>query len=194
MHDRRTLVTVQSRNFSAHHLLIHASRRSYERAAQEEVGRLYEILTAMVFSALSIEALSNSVGERVIENWVDFESASPLAKLRVLCISLNIPFDITMKPWSRVKALARFRNLVAHAKPELIEETHHLTEQEHEKRLFDMPSSRMEKMLTLGNAKEYLDTAETIKDLLIANIPTDKSLGLAVDSWSGSVSLRDLKS
>lgn len=183
------LITFQSRQFSAHHLLIHAARRSYERAQKKEPGYDYEILTSMMFSALGIEALSNAVGERIVPDWNDFESARPLAKLRLLCSHLGIEFDRTKRPWSKVKDVVAFRNLVAHAKPQLVEETHRLTEREHASRQFLIPASRLEKMLTLGNAALYLETVIAIKDLLIERIPPEQALGLAVDSWSGKTSL-----
>jgi hypothetical protein len=75
----------------------------------------------------------------------------------------------------------------------VIEEIY-LTQQEHDNRLFDVPESKLEKQITLGNAKRALNATEQIKKILVKQVPADQALGLYVDGWSGSTTLsRDVE-
>jgi hypothetical protein len=69
-------------------MLIAAARSALQDAEAKGPGSFYSELTAMTFSALAIEALCNSIGERMLEDWKDFESATPIAKLRLLASRL----------------------------------------------------------------------------------------------------------
>jgi len=143
----------QGREFFAHHMLLHAAERQIDEARASEVGRFNKCLAAMVLSALAIEALANAVGSRVASDWAAFESLNPLAKLDSLAKALSITYDPTKEPWSAITQLARFRNDIAHPKPELISEENFLPEVALEKTLFDSPQSQIERQITLGNAE-----------------------------------------
>jgi hypothetical protein len=174
------------REFSAHHILIGAARAAVEDAEKQIPGWFYNELTAITMSALSIEALCNSIGKRIIEGWQDYESASPIAKLRILCQCLDISYNQNKEPWATLKWLCKFRNAIAHAKPELIDEEHIWTREEYDNRQKDYPKSKLEKDVTLGNAKKALSAVEQIKDILCKKIPAEDSFGLYCDSWEGS--------
>ena len=189
MNKPRFLKRIQKRPFSAHHMLIRAAERALDAATKEEKGSNYDLLVVITFSALAIEALCNTVGERIIPNWDDFESSSPMAKLRLLSEHLEIGFNDAGEPWRSARWLMRFRNLIAHAKPENVVEETKLTQEEHDKRLFDIPQSKLEKQITLGNAKRALLTINEIKSILSQKVPTDNAMGLYGDAWSGFTEL-----
>jgi hypothetical protein len=191
MDRARVLKRIQERNFSAHHMLIRAAEICLERGQKTERGAFYEELGAMTFSALGIEAICNSIGDRVFRDWSDFESSSPTAKLRILTKRLGIDYSKEKEPWSSARQLVQFRNLVAHAKPQLLIEEKLITREEHEKRRFDMPQSKLEKLITPGNADRAVKTVQAISDLLIGKLEPEEALGLAADAWSGSTSLHE---
>jgi hypothetical protein len=176
----------RKRNFSAHHILIGAARAAVEDAEQQKPGWFYNDLTAIIMSALSVEALCNSIGNRVIEGWQDYESSSPIAKLRILCKRLGITYNQNKEPWTTVKWLCKFRNIIAHAKPELVDEEYIMSREEYDKRRTDYPKSKLEKEVTLGKAKRALNAVETVKQILCEKIPAENSFGLYCDSWGGS--------
>ncbi len=183
--------TTKNRNFSAHHMLIGAARAAFEDAEQQKPGWFYTELTTITLSALSIEALCNSIGKQIIkEEWQDYESASPIAKLRILCCRLNISYNQNEEPWATVKWLCKFRNMIAHAKPEIIKEEHIWTREEYDKHQADHPKSKLEKDITLGNAKKALKAVERVKDILCEKIPEeDRFRGLYSNSWEGKAEL-----
>src|SRR3954471_2833467 len=111
----RKLKRTQERQFSAHHMLIRAAEIARDRGTEKKPGWMFDELSAMTFAALAIEALCNSIGDRVVPGWAkDFESASPNAKLRILSGRLGLEYDEDKEPWVGARELIKFRNLVAH--------------------------------------------------------------------------------
>ena len=191
MKPAKNLKRIQERNFSAHHMLIRTASLANKRAKKREPGWIYLELTAMTFSALAIEALCNSIGDRVFSDWDDYESSSPNAKLRMLADRLSLKYVKDREPWSTARWLVKFRNLIAHAKPELIVEEKLITQEELDRRLFDAPKSKLEKWINASNADRAVRGAEAIKEALIRNMPPEDALGLAVDAWTGTTRLHN---
>lgn len=176
------------RNFSAHHMLIGAAHTAFQDARAKQPGWFYNALVTITLCALSIEAMCNSIGDRVILDWKDFESASPTAKLRLLCEHLKVDYDKNNEPWVSARWLSKFRNLIAHAKPEFVREEKVLSRDEYDNRGTEFPKSKLEKEITLGNAGRALRTAEQIKDLLCTKVPPEHALGLYGDASIGRTS------
>jgi len=189
MKPARNLKRTQEHNFSAHHMLIRTASLANKRAKERQPGWMYDELIAMTFSALAIEALCNSIGNRMFSDWEDYESSSPNAKLRLLADRLGLKYAKDKEPWCTARWLVKFRNLIAHAKPELIVEERMITQEELDKRLFDAPKAKLEKWINAGNAHRAVRGAEAIKEALIRSMPAEDALGLAADAWTGSTTL-----
>lgn len=71
---------VQERHYSAHHTLLRVARFELAKAERKEVGWFDSTFVALTFSALAIEALSNAIGDRIVPDWKDFETAAHLRK------------------------------------------------------------------------------------------------------------------
>jgi post-segregation antitoxin (ccd killing protein) len=179
----------RERRFSAHHMLLGAARMALQDAESKKPGWFYAELTALTLSGLAVEAICNAVGERVITDWKDFENASPIAKLRLICDKLGVSFDSNREPWSTARWLAKFRNEIAHAKPELVKESYVWTREEYDRWQAKEPKSGVERKITLGNAKRIVKRITEIKDLLCLRVPADEASGLYSDEWSGSAEL-----
>lgn len=192
MKTAQKLKRIQERRFSAHHMLIRAAVIAMDRGKEKKPGWMFDELAAMIFAALAIEALCNSIGDRVIEDWdKDYESASPNAKLRILAKYLMIAYNKDKEPWRGARELIKFRNLVAHAKPQVILEEEIMTQEQYDSRLFDVPKSKLEKLITVSNAERAVRTVKKIKEVLIEKLRSEQKLGLMMDGWSGSTSLHD---
>jgi hypothetical protein len=76
------------------------------------------------------------------------------------------------------------RNLGAHAKPQVIVEEKVMTQDEYDRRLFDVPESSTGKLINPANADRAVRTVQKIKDISIEKEPEDK-VGLTADGWSG---------
>ena len=179
----------RERNFSAHHKLLGAARAAVKVAEAGQEGWSLSVITAITLCGLAVEAICNAIGDRVVVDLDDFEAAPPKAKLRLLCDKLDVPYDKGREPWGTLMWLLRVRNAIAHAKPELIQEEHHMTREEYEERHYEQPQARLEKELTIKNARKALDAVEELLKQLLPKIAFDKRSGLAGDEWIGTASL-----
>lgn len=179
---------VQQRHYSAHHTLLRVARIELAKAERKEVGWFDSTFVALTFSALAIEALGNAIGNRIVPDWKDFETASPTAKIRLLAERLGLSYSSNNEPWRTICWLGKFRNLVAHPKPEPILDDQFITEGDADKRLIDPPKSKLEHQVTVGNAKRAFEAVEETKVLLCDKIPVEDRFGLFSDGWSTSTS------
>jgi hypothetical protein len=179
----------REREFKPHHILIGAAQIALESAEAKTPGWLYHELIAITFSALAFEALTNSFGERLVTRWGDFESASPIAKLRIICSRLGVEPDFEKEPWSATLRLVKFRNKVAHAKPESISFDKTMTKEEFEKHRFEYPHSKLEMQINLKNAKSSVSAVDQILELFYPKLTDDEKYHLYSSGFSGSTSI-----
>ena len=106
-----SLKVTRERNFSPHHMLLGAAYMALEDAENKKPGWFYSELIAMTLSGLAVEAICNAVGDRVVSNWKDFEYVNPIAKLRVICVELDLSFDES-EEHGRTPGFGRFRGVI----------------------------------------------------------------------------------
>ena len=179
----------QERDFSGHHMLLRVAKSELAEAEKNKLGRIDRCLVAMTFSALACEALANAIGERIVDSWNDFESLSPKAKIRMLSERLGLPYLSSAQPWLGIHELAKFRNLIVHAKPEKVIEKKSITEEEYNSNHIEVPLSKLEKQITVGNARRAIEAVEAIKTMLFDKLQLENKLGIWSDGWSGSTRL-----
>lgn len=183
MNRPQKLVRTQKKTFSAHHMLMNAAFLQLEAARATETSRFNNSLAALTLSALSVEALANSVGERVVPDWKDFESLSPLGKLRLLAEKLSIEFDRNAEPWTTVCWLGIFRNRIAHAKPEELLETKLVSQEKLDRNPFTAPQSKLEREVTVANAARAVDAVYAMKRLLCSKLTQEQAFGIDTEAW-----------
>ena len=181
----------EERTFFAHHMLLHAAEREVVSASESEVGRFNKCLSAMVLTSLAVEALANAVGSRVASDWASFEAFRPHEKIDMLVERLGIRRAPSKEPWTTVQYIGGFRNDIAHPKPEVISREHVLPEVALEKRAFSAPPSRLEREISLGNAKRMLAAVQGLKGILTDAMPMERRFGIYADMWHGSTSAHE---
>ncbi len=88
----------------------------------ETEGVYHEMLACLVFSAFSVEAKVNFVGWKVLEKgWP--ERANLREKINLLNVHLDCDLVWSERPLHTIRELKRFRDTVAHGKPEIVDET-----------------------------------------------------------------------
>ena len=184
--------SVQKRQFSAHHMLIHIASLELDAAKKDEVGSFNRITTTITFSALALEAFANAVGDRVIKDWSDFENMSPYSKIRFLSEHLNLPYDSSKEPWVSLKDLSKFRNSIAHAKPESLRTETIMSLKKFEQNRLEYPKSKLEKQITLAFASRVVKAFKKIQTLICDQLPPEKIVGLYNDGWSGSAEVFEI--
>ena len=181
----------EKRTFFAHHMLLHAAEREIAGASESEVGRFNRCLSAMVLASLAVEALVNAVGSRVASDWTSFEALRPQEKLDWLVDRLGIRREKSKEPWTTIQYIGGFRNDIAHPKPEVIVRECVLPEIGLEKTAFDPPRSRLEREITLGNAKRLHAAVQALQGILTDAMPMELRFGIYADMWHGGTSAHE---
>ena len=180
------------RFYSAHHTLLRLARSNLETAKTKAPGWRDCQFSSITLSSLAVEAFCNAVGGRVIDNWSDFESCSPIAKTRLISEKLNINYQTNKEPWGSIIWLCKTRNLIAHPKPEPIIFEATLTEQEHRNQEFrNPPQSKLENRMTLAHASKSVEAVEKLIDLFCGKLTPEQNFGIVGDMWSSSSTFHD---
>lgn len=182
------LLRIQERYYSPHHLLWQIARISCREAEKTPVGRTINAVKAITFSALGTEAFVNAIGFRTNLNWGDFEITPTFKKIELLCDHFKLSFSKEKNPWTTINSLLQLRNDIVHGKPEHVRIRHELPEAAIQKTRFEIPSSKLEIQLTVGNARNVLKATEEMCELFKNSVPYEIAIEIFQDSWSGSVS------
>lgn len=180
---------VRERQYSAHHQLLDIARLNLNVAKQKEPGWFNAAFVTITFSALALEAIANAFGQHLVPDWKDFESASPTAKLRLLAERLSLPYAKTDEPWATVIWLSKFRNLVAHPKPERVVEKKLVSPEQAKERPWDPPESKLESQITIGNADRAVKMVDLLRNHLAQNLSPEDRFDLDLGGWSTTTEL-----
>ena len=121
-----------------------------------------DYLTAIVMAAFSFEAYLNFVGEKLFAFWGDVEHIPVRSKLSVICKSVRFLPDYGKRPYQSLVELWRIRNILAHARTEILSVVRDGPPPEP----LEYPETDWEKQCTLKTAKRLLDDVrDVIHDL-----------------------------
>jgi hypothetical protein len=99
-----------------------AARKALKQAKQQESGRFYACMTAGVFSAFTIEAFLNHLGQRRVQEWNALErKLGPQEKLILLKQMLHFSADTSKRPFQTLRDILRLRNSLAHGKTDTVD-------------------------------------------------------------------------
>ena len=136
-----------------HAMLFQVARFSLKQAEGKVEGSFHNRTSSMVFSAFTLEAYLNHVGQQLVPEWEEF--APSRKKLNRILQQLNFIVDFSARPFSSFAPLFEFRNILAHGRTqELFEQREeYLTGNE----LIFGPEIEWERRCTSENARWYLD-------------------------------------
>lgn len=168
-----------------------AARAAFAGAGKNMPGSASNRLVCITFSALSVEALANAVGQLVTPEWRDFESLPPLPKLRLICEKQGISIDWSVEPWSGLTWLSLFRNKVVHAKPESIFVEKIIPLEAFGKKAPGIPEAKLETELSEGNAKRAIHAFDALLSLITSSLRIDQKVGISYDISIGGANIHD---
>ncbi|SFS15908.1 hypothetical protein [Yoonia litorea] len=88
----------------------------------EREGCALDMMAALVFCAFSVEAKVNFIGWKTLQDgWP--ERANLREKIDLLKKTLGLEIDWSQRPLQTIAQLKRFRDTLAHGKPEIVDET-----------------------------------------------------------------------
>jgi len=141
------------------------SWHALEEAKEKEKSSYLNLMTSLVFSAFTIEAYLNYLGEKIIPFWSTIErNLSPAKKLEAIAIQLAQPIDFGRRPFQSFNSIFQVRDLLAHARTEYMkdESIQVLSENGTPK----LPQAKWQEQITIENVQRYLDdTKEMIEHL-----------------------------
>jgi len=135
-----------------------------ERASGPAGGGFYQLMSSLVFSAFTLEAYLNHLGERVIPYWPEVDKIQTLKKLKVLHSHLDMFYDPSSRPIQTVIQLFRFRNFMAHGRTESVSAT--LTELPADYSTKNLVETEWEEFCNEKEAKRALDDVQELAERL----------------------------
>ncbi len=162
--SKRKLVTVtKKRDVRIHADLWHTSKCLLEKGQADAAGSEHQFKASLVFTAFTLEAYLNWLGQRLFPHWNYLERLKPMEKLAVISDLLKVVVDNAKRPWQTTKKLFWFRNAIAHGKPTTIEtETEEPVEQYFQQKLGEIDRTEWEKFCTREHAEQAREDVEEI--------------------------------
>ena len=151
---------IKKRIFFPHSMYLDTAKHFCAELGRKEYISWYDLMACMTTTALSVEAILNTFCHIAIQDFRDFESSPPLAKMRILCEKLTIDFDKSRKPFNTIIQLLKLRNKFAHPKYQILS-----FESE------EMPLREAQELYYQGEVLHELENAlnpELVKSFLIA--------------------------
>lgn len=161
------------------------------QAEDKYEGSYFQIMASLIFTAFTLEAYLNHVGQHIFICWDDLEQLSPQKKLNVVVEKLELKKDDSKRPFQTIKELFKFRNAVAHGKDVTLtsEEEIRITGSRLDEHMRKPLEAEWKKYCTLDNAKRAREDVESIAKNLqeLANIPGD--ILFRQNPWSAAATL-----
>ena len=110
----KSKIVVKAQTISYAYVTLHNAAFYALQAAKESVdGRFFNCLTAMVFTAFSLEAYLNHLGTSEFPDWVKFErNRSPRQKLEMLTAKREYSPDFSKTPFGTFDHIFTFRKKI----------------------------------------------------------------------------------
>ncbi|MFG0458330.1 hypothetical protein ACF8GG_02970 [Pseudomonas sp. yb_1] len=97
----------------------HLRKRVEEmEAAGNREGILLDVTACLVMLAFTSESRINFIGAKKVENWDEWKPFH--VKVKIVLKELGIKPDHSQRPYSAIKRLQEFRNIIAHGKPSVV--------------------------------------------------------------------------
>ena len=173
--------------------LWHASRCVLEAGQREARGSTWQFLASTLLTAFSFEAYLNRAGPQVFSCWERLEQLPPLAKFDLLSETLKVAFPEGKgeRPLQTIVNLFRFRNTVAHAKPQTIELTElRNNNDELDSFIGEKPLANWEQLIQTDSfAKHAREDVKTVLARIHDALPAPKEQIFSLGFWVGGATL-----
>ena len=131
--------------------------------SNERAGINFQMMGSLIFSAFAIEAKVNFVGWKVLANdWNEWASLRKKIDLLIDVLALDLCWE--QRPLQTISELKRFRDTIAHGKPEIIDDT---TIENARPDLMDEIKGQWEYSLTQENIDRCCEDMDTLWKTLL---------------------------
>jgi hypothetical protein len=176
MAEESVRITKQ-RDVRTHVYLWNASLDFFQRGSEQEYKSFYAFMASVVFTGFTLEAYLNWFGTRLFDHWNYLERLNPREKLDLILDHLGSKADYGIRPWQTLIELYKFRNKMAHGKPESLEESDEVLVTNLESTIYENFEPEWVKFCTQEAATRAREDVETIITLLHAKDPAPDGIG-----------------
>ena len=131
--------------------LSHAANTLMQTAQRYQRGNLYTLLSSLLLRTFTFEAYLNHLGERHLKLWNAKKHLKWFEKFKKICQRLKFKPHKSARPYSTLRPLFKFRNLMAHGKSETIIEKREVDSRDAD--TIPWPKTEWEKFCTPENAE-----------------------------------------
>jgi len=162
--EKQKVKVSKSRQLNTYAETWHASHVMIYKAEKDGEGSYYQLMASLVFTAFTLEAYLNHIGQRIFVCWDDLEQLSPKNKLNVIAEKLGVKKDDGKRPFQTVKKLFKFRNDIAHGKSVSLKSEEHInvTNTKLEEYMQKPLDPEWARYCNLNNAKRAREDVESI--------------------------------
>lgn len=140
----------------------HTSNTLLQRGIENPKGSYHQFLGSILFTAFSLEAFLNHVGEDIFKSWGELEKLSTKGKIDVIGEKLGVAVDYGRPPWQAVPEIIGIRNKVAHGKNELLQDERMLTVDTYDEKMGEILRAPWQNYATQSNAERARTQVEAI--------------------------------
>ncbi len=116
----RKIAVRREREVKTYAELWHTSYCLLKKGLENPEGSTHQFRASLVFTAFTLEAALNHIGDKIFRCWNDLERLGPREKINLLGEKLAVDIDYGNRPWQIIKELFGFRNKVGHGKTKKI--------------------------------------------------------------------------
>jgi hypothetical protein len=163
MPEEKFVTVTKERDVRIHASLWNSSRWLLKRGQEQEEACFHQFMASLVFTAFTLEAYLNWLGQKLFPHWSYLERLSPREKIDLISDHVNLSVDNGRRPWQTVKPLFGFRNDIAHGKPEtILTRTTELINEQLNAHLGQIATTEWENFCTRENAERAREDVEAI--------------------------------
>jgi hypothetical protein len=178
MSKAKVVTVTKEREVRVHANLWKASRWLLARGQEQEQASFYQFMASLVFTAFTLEAYLNWLGDKLFPHWKYLERLKPMEKLAVISVQLGVSVHNGQRPWQTVKLLFGFRNDIAHGKPETVTtKTVEPIDEHLDEKMGQIARTAWENFCTRENAERAREDVEQILKILHAVADPKDGLG-----------------
>jgi len=131
----------------------HSSRTFLKLGKENPKGAYHQFLGSIVFTAFSLEAFLNHVGEALFKSWPEIEKLTPKGKVSLIAEKLSLKIDFGLMPWQVIPEIMGVRNKIAHGKNELLLDERTLTVDSYDEKMGEILRAPWQNYATQKNAE-----------------------------------------
>lgn len=140
----------------------HSSRVFLKLGIENPKGSYHQFLGSIVFTAFSLEAFLNHVGEALFNSWPELEKLTPKGKVNLITEKLGIKVDYGSMPWQVIPEIFGIRNRIAHGRNELLRDERMLTVDTYDEKMGEILRSKWQGYATQKIAERAREKVEEI--------------------------------